>query len=182
MTKSEGSNRRESDDKEDLFLRKQAWDYFAAHGAQRMTIFNFYIGLSSLTATGYFASFKTDSNLESVRTLFALLLCFFAFVFWKLDQRTKKLIKNAEDALKYFEESQPHPLHARVFLLEDTQTKAHRKSFKGWNALMFWRRPLSYSQCFNRVYLAFFGIGFVTLMWSHRGWIQWVWYGIRRLL
>ncbi len=182
MTKTHSEKPLEGDEKGDSYLRRQAWDYFTAHGAQRMTIFNFYIGLSSLTVTGYFASFKTDSNLESVRTLFALLLCFFAFVFWKLDQRTKMLIKNAEDALKYFEESQPHPLHTKVFLFEETQTKAHRKAFKGWTALMFWRRPLSYSKCFNLVYLAFFGIGFGTLVSSHLRWMQWGWHAIGRLL
>lgn len=87
----------------EIFLRKLAWDYFAAHASQRMSIFNFYIILSSLTATTYFASFKPDSNLQPARWLLASSLCFFAFIFWKLDGRNKELIKNAEAALRYFE-------------------------------------------------------------------------------
>ena len=146
-----------------------------------MTIFNFYIGLSSVTATGYFASFKADSNLQSARTLFALLLCFFAFVFWKLDQRTKRLIKNTQ-YVRYFEELQPHPVQTKLFLFEETQTRVHRKAFKGWSALVFWRRPLSYSKCFNLVYLAFFGIGFGALVLSHLQWMQWAWNSIRGLM
>src|SRR5258708_35356793 len=112
--------------KEEPFLRKQAWDYFAAHASQRMTIFNFYIALSSFTASGYFLSFKSDSNLQSSRGLIAFSLCFFAFVFWKLDERNKTLIKNAERALKYFEERDPGDLVTKVFTQEQVETDARR--------------------------------------------------------
>jgi hypothetical protein len=172
MTKSEHNNLAEDEGEEESFLRKQAWDYFNTHAAQRLTIFNFYIGLSSVTATGYFASFKSESNLESVRVLLAGLLCFFAFVFWKLDQRTKALIRNAEKALEYFEELQPHHLHAKVFLHEEMKTDEHRKSISGWAKALFWRWPLSYSDCFNLVYLVFFMIGLGALLWNHVRWIQ----------
>jgi hypothetical protein len=182
MTRTSADRPPEPNDIEDSFLRKQAWDYFSAHGAQRMTIFNFYIALSSLTATGYYASLKSDSHLESARTLFALLLCFFAFIFWKLDQRTKLLIKNAEHALKYFEELEPHPLHAKVFLCEETKTKATRKATKGWQSLMLWRQPLSYSDCFNLVYSVFFLIGAWSLLSNHPWWVQWCWHTIRSLV
>ena len=163
-------------------MRKQAWDYFSMHASQRLTIFNFYIGLSSFTATGYVASFNRDSNLGSVRALLAFLLCFFAFVFWKLDQRTNVLIKNAENTLKHFEESQAHHLHAKVFLHEEIETETHRKSIKGWGKVMFWRLPLSYSQCFNTVYLTFFSIGIGALAWNHLGWMYWCWRAIRGLV
>jgi len=36
-----------ADPNAETFLRKQAWDYFVIHASQRMTIFNFYIALSS---------------------------------------------------------------------------------------------------------------------------------------
>ena len=49
--------------------------------------------LSSLTATTYAAALKSESNLQPVRGLIALLLCLFAFVFWKLDERNRFLIK-----------------------------------------------------------------------------------------
>src|ERR1700731_2520334 len=88
------ANSEESD--KNTFLRKQAWDYFDAHASQRMSIFNFYIALSSVTATTYAAAWKADSNLQSARGLLAFLLLLFAFVFWKFDQRNKALIKNAE--------------------------------------------------------------------------------------
>jgi hypothetical protein len=176
------SHRTAESDEEDSFLRKQAMDYFNTHAAQRLTIFNFYIGLSSVTATGYFASFKSDSDLQWARALLAFLLCFFAFVFWKLDQRTKAMIKNAEDALKYFEKPQAHPVHAKVFLHEEMKTDARSKAVQGWRVIMFWRWQMSYSDCFHVVYSMFFVIGLGALLWNHVGWMQWCWHSIRRLL
>ena len=56
----------------DDFLRKQAWDYFVLHAGQRLTVFNFYIVISSVTATAYFSSFKIDSNLQHARPFSAV--------------------------------------------------------------------------------------------------------------
>lgn len=155
-------------DKEQSFLQKQAWDYFSTHASQRMTSFNFYIILSSLTATSYFASFKADSNLQSARPLLAGLLCLFAFIFWKLDLRNRFLIKNAEKALKYFEGTQPLDDVAKVFTQEERETGSKRS--KGWRRILFWRQHFSYSDCFNLVFLIFFVIGFIGIVSSH--WCQ----------
>lgn len=170
-----------TDDTQDSFLRKQAWDYFNTHAAQRLTIFNFYIALSSATATGFLASFKAGSNLEPARPLLAALLCFFAFVFWKLDQRTKALIKNAENTLKHFERSDANHLHAKVFLHEEMRTEEHWEEIKGWAWLMVWRWPLSYSDCFNLVYALFFLIGAVALEPYISRWASWCWHAVSSL-
>jgi hypothetical protein len=151
-------------DQSDSFLRKQAWDYFAAHAAQRMTIFNFYIVLSSVTATTYFATFKADSNLQLARSPLALSLCFFAFVFWKLDGRNKALIKNAEAAVRRFEENEPGELVTKVFTNEKMETDKRWKAIAGWGWLRFWRWHLSYSDCFNSVFAVFFLVGVGGLM------------------
>lgn len=151
---------------EDAFLRKQAWDYFTIHSNQRMTVFNFYIVLSSLTVTSYFASFKNDSNLASAGWILALLLCFFAFIFWKLDQRNKALIKKAERALKYFERSEPSSNLVKVFLQEEKDTEAIRKLAKRSGRIFFWRWHLSFSDCFNCVYAVFASIGFGALVYE----------------
>ena len=140
-------------------LRKQAWDYFTTHASQRMSIFNFYIVLSSLTLTAYFSSLKEDAHLQSLRPGLAFLLCFLAFVFWKLDQRTSFLIKNAERALKHFEDADDAPAIAKVFTQESLDTDSRK--LLGWERALFWRHHLKYSHCFRFVYLSFFVVGIV---------------------
>jgi len=167
--------------KQDPFLRKQAWDYFSTHASQRMSIFNFYIALSSVTATTYAASWKTDSNLQPARWLLSFLLCLFAFVFWKLDQRNKALIRNAERALKYFENTDAEEISAKVFSQEEIETDLKRSSLVGWRRLQIWNWTLSYSRCFSFVYLVFAAVGaFGFIEAVHRyihlpGWIWRIW-------
>jgi len=143
------------------YLRKQAWDYFHIHANQRLAVFNFYVILSSLTVTTYFASFKSDSNLQSARPALAALLCVFAFIFWKLDQRTKFLFKNAEAALKHFEATDTGDDVAKIFTREEWDTS--RMGQQGWRRILFWRWHLTYSDCFNFLFLAFFLVGLVGL-------------------
>jgi hypothetical protein len=146
-------------------LRKTAWDYFSVHAAQRLTSFNFYIALSSVAVTTYFASFKADSNLAFARPALSGLLCLFSFIFWKLDQRNRFLIKNAEKALKYLEGLDQSPESVtKLFTHEEQQTQLMRP--KGWRRLMFWRSVLSYSDCFNLVFLVFFLVGLIGLAYS----------------
>jgi len=157
------------------FLRKEAWDYFAAHASQRMTIFNFYIALSSVVATGYFSSFKADSNLQDARWVLASLLCLFAFIFWRLDGRNKFLIKNAEKALRHFEQSESGDPVAKVFTHEDAETYAMRRKMYGLGRVVH----LSYSDCFNLVYAAFASIGvYGTLQASSDSLHCAHWYGV----
>jgi hypothetical protein len=149
-------------ERQESFLRKQAWDYFSVHASQRMAIFNFYIVLSSVTATSYFAAFKSDSNLQTTRPMLAGLLCFFAFIFWKLDSRNKLLIKNAERALRHFEAMEKGEEDTKVFTREQSETKTKRP--KGWRFLLPWNHHFSYSNCFNMVFLLFFTIGVLGLI------------------
>jgi len=146
------------------FLRKQAWDYFSTHASQRISVFNFYIALSSVTATTYAASCKTDSNLQPARGLLALMLCLFAFIFWKLDQRNRLLIKNAERALRHFEEADQGEAITKVFSAEEHETNARRSQLTGLRRMQVWRWTLSYSACFNSVFAAFALLGFAGLV------------------
>jgi len=149
-----------------------------------MSIFNFYIALSSVTATTYAASWKTDSNLESARWLLAALLCLFAFVFWKLDQRNRALIKNAERALKYFENADGGELVTKVFCQEEAETKAKQAQVTGWRWIHIWSWTLSYSHCFNFVFAVFAFIGaagLVASIFTHVHLLAWIGF-FRKLL
>jgi hypothetical protein len=153
---------------DETYLREQAWNYFVLHASQRMTIFNFYLVSSSLIASAYFASFKTDSNLQSARPLFAFLLCIIAYVFWRLEQRTKFLIKNAEQALLHFEHLETGPIVSKVFSSELKRTSAARR-LRGRGPALWYLHP-SYSNCFNLVFLTFFLVGLSALITDYNVW------------
>lgn len=145
-------------------LRKQAWDFFQMQAGQRLTTFNFYIAISSITSTGLAASFKPEIDVPHLSEVLGFLLTIFSFVFYKLDERNRDLIKGAEATLKYFEskatlddETQDIPHLARRFTREDHETR-ERKKQRSW---FFWRNQYSYSECFRMVFLTFGGIGLI---------------------
>ncbi len=83
---------------------ENAWRHFAIHAEQRLKMFQFYITISTALLGGGVLLIRTGQN------AFGLLLpsffaSFFSFVFWKLEIRTRNLVKNAEDAIKYLDQS-----------------------------------------------------------------------------
>jgi hypothetical protein len=145
-------------------LRKQAWDYFAIHASQRMSVFNYYIVLSSLITTGYFASLRADSHIEKAGPALGLLLSLFSFIFWQLDKRTRFLIKNGEEALSRFEESDPGDLVTKVFSNEKDKTAQARA--RNFTTALLWKWQLSYSDCLNSVFFLFAVAGMAGVIYS----------------
>jgi hypothetical protein len=149
-------------------LRKQSWDFFQMQAGQRLTTFNFYIAISSLLSTGLAASFKADIDLPHLGVTFGLLLLLFSFIFWKLDQRNRDLIKGAEESLKFFEaksnledkDNIPHV--AKRFTREEFDTNA-KKNNRSW---CFWLNHFSYSECFVGVFLLFGMVGVAGFLCS----------------
>ena len=136
-------------------LRKQAWEYFQLHASQRLTTFNFYLAVCTAIAAGEVASFHREFNFPALRVVFGALLVVFSFVFWKLDERNRLLIKNAEAALKFFEEQDSKEVQpAHVFRREEIIT-AEMKSQGKW--------LLSYSVCFRVVFVVFGVIGVLSM-------------------
>jgi hypothetical protein len=86
-----------------------------------------------------------------------MLLILFSFVFWKLDERVKLLIKNAEAALKFCEEQDSNQtLVTHVFRREEILTQEERT--KRWHP--------SYAKCFSMVFWVFALVGAGTLIWQ----------------
>src|SRR5437764_1302426 len=96
--------------------------YFELHAKQRMASFNFYILLSSIVGSGIVASFSKDFQFPEIRIPTGILLVIVSFVFWKLDNRVKTLIKIAESQLILLEENNK----ARVFSVESEVTTQKR--------------------------------------------------------
>ncbi|MFC5429482.1 hypothetical protein ACFPTO_11825 [Paraburkholderia denitrificans] len=148
------SSARLTDDQEKIF-RTQIWSYFALHAAQRMQSFQFYITLETALVGGAILLAKSDGSHQCWIAVIGAVVSLLSFVFWKLDGRTRLLIKNAELALNYLDDqhnlpnvnSRPHPL--RLFKNDEV---ANSPTSHIWNI------RLSYSNCFNIVF-AIFGIG-----------------------
>jgi hypothetical protein len=145
-------------DTQQKLFREYAWDYFALHAEQRLKAFNFYIIFCAVVIGG-FATIVSRNPLSTQYTFLPLLLIFFSFVFWKLDQRTSTLVKNGEQAIKYLDSLALaiEPEEAKVLALftgDDNHTQALPKY------------PLiggyfSYKRVFNWV---FFVMGLVGLL------------------
>lgn len=149
-------------------LRKQTCDYFHMHAAQRLTTFNFYVGISSLLSGGMAATIKTDPDAPLLGAVVGVLLVLFSVVFWKLDQRNTDLIKGAERALRYFESRCPlpddgeKPHEAKRFSREEYDSHL-KKNQRTWR---FWQNHYSFSDCFRAVFLIFGGLGTVGLCYT----------------
>ncbi len=144
-------------------LRDYAWNYFELHAEQRLKAFQFYISLSTALVGGFVILIRYNNTSKWMAVL-GMLLAFLSFIFWKLDERTKSLVHNAEEALKYLDGQQnlsdiegvPHPL--RVFSRDDHITS---------QAALYppWSGHFSYSRCFRWIYIVFALSGAVSSIW-----------------
>ena len=114
------NNEKQLSESVDATYRGYAWDYFSLHADQRMKSFHFYIILVTAIMGGLAAIIK-DGHFNKFYSIFGAILSIFSFLFWKLDERTRQLVKIAEDALIYLDKKyvfqdeslSPHPL--RIF-------------------------------------------------------------------
>src|SRR5262249_44958394 len=97
--------------------------------------------------------------------ILALSLIGIAFIFWKMDQRVRYLVKHAEDALKAIEDKWMEnedfigPALA-LFRTEEAKTDSIR-GLRPWN---LWQRHFSYADCFGVVYVVFVVLGLVGVI------------------
>lgn len=137
--------------------RKYVWDYFQLHSSQRIASFNFYITLATAILAALGAILQQSANLLGVAAVLGVVLVLFSFVFWKMDQRNTGLIKNAEAALKYFEEqatadsSSPTIPLTNLFQRDEHLVRERRSR----QSIFFWRNHFSYTDCFNLVFFTF---------------------------
>ena len=135
-------------DLQDVF-RENAWRHFAIHAEQRLKMFQFYITISTALLGGGVLLMRTGQNAIAL-VLLGFLASFFSFVFWKLEIRTRTLVKNAEDAIKYLDGSydvsdvdgQPNPL--KLFTRDDFRTRRSKLRCALWY--------FSYHKCFVLVF------------------------------
>jgi|ERR1051325_760331 hypothetical protein len=147
--------------------RGYAWGYFSLHADQRMKLFNFFLSLSGLliAAVPAVRSIAPGTKLVVILPLF---LSFSAFVFWRLDERTRQLVKNAENAIKFLDQLWPVPpvegdgLPHCLRLIERDEhiTKKLKENSFGKLGL-----PITYNHSFRLVFLMTAGLGFALAAW-----------------
>ncbi|HXE06039.1 MAG TPA: hypothetical protein VN579_08640 [Bryobacteraceae bacterium] len=72
------------------------------HADQRMKLFNFFLILSGLILTA-FPAVRNVSPETKLAGFLPMLLVLAAFIFWRLDERTKGLLNIAKDALRFLD-------------------------------------------------------------------------------
>lgn len=142
--------------------RDYAWKYFSLHADQRLKTFHFFVILATFTIGGILAITKDLSNIGYASPL-AYLLSFLSFVFWKLDLRNKELVKYGEDALKALEDitNASNPDMKAEILNLFTYEEGKTKNTSRFPRSLLLKEHLSYSDCFNMVFLCFGVGGFV---------------------
>jgi hypothetical protein len=144
-------------------FREHAWGYFSMHAEQRLRTFHFFIILeTTLTAAGFVAA--KDEKIPAVLVLSGLLMLLFALVFWKLDKRTRGMIKVAEESLCLYEmfavANLPSEFKKACPFLNDPQR------LRAFNFFPLVPAVLTYSKCFGIVFFAFGAVGLGLTAWA----------------
>jgi uncharacterized membrane protein len=148
-------------DKEWLDL---AFKYFIQHAQQRVQHFNYFIIYSSLLTTGAITCLQPNIKAYSLGIGIGLIQLFVSFVFNKLDDRNRFLIKHAENIIKNIEKQTIGTNHNfyPLFTLEENLTNKLAQ-LKKKNIIS---RPISHKTAYSSIYLVFGIIGFIYFIIS----------------
>lgn len=146
--------------------RAYAWAYFALHADQRMKIFNFFIVLAGIIL-GALSAMRGVFPEAKLLAGFPVLLVFVSFVFWRLEVRTRWLVRNGETALRFLDEQwsvgplpDGTPHFMRLFDRDE-----HFRSALGSRWWTKCKIPISYGDCFRLTYLVSGLIGVILAVW-----------------
>src|SRR6266851_4338107 len=116
-------------------------------------------------AWGYFA-LHADQRMK----LFNFFLILAAFTFWRLEERTRGLVKRGEEALRFLDERWPvdallpdeTPHVLRLIERDDYLTDRIKQR---WTVKRLRLMPISYADSFRLVYVTMAGVGLVLAAW-----------------
>jgi DNA adenine methylase len=140
-------------------MRDHAWDYFALHAEQRLRMFHFFIILQTALVAAMLFAARMNSGSGKHYWIIGGVMMFLSFIFWKLDQRTKGMIKVSEEALKDFERRA-----GAAWNIQDLLPFTNDPQAKGQVGMSPWG-VISYSKCFGTIFLVFGTLGLGVLVW-----------------
>lgn len=126
-------------------LRDHAWDWFAYHADQRMTALRFFLLLQGVLAVGFYQTW--NSNHYELSIVFAGLSGAFSVLFWRLDLRTRELIKVGEDLLSQAEQKISEVASSEVSILKQVDAKSSIHATKFMPTYFY-----SYGQIFSAIF------------------------------
>jgi hypothetical protein len=152
----------ESDPSVESEIRNHIWNYFSLHAQQRISVFQYFVTIETALFGGAFFAVQNSST-QGMRplALVGVFITILAFVFWKIDQRTRELIKNAENALI---EVEAYLASQRAFITTlPVASDPQRSGGLRWKPLKSGR--LSYSQAFGIIFFICGVSGLAMAVW-----------------
>ena len=137
--------------------REYAWNYFELHARHRMLIFNYFVLIAALLTAGLAGSFSKNSSsllISIISLLLSTSLVVISFIFWKLEQRVRQLVKHSEEALKTLEKHSTIcniniDNHLALFSEEEKFTEKLRTKHNKKSIFSPWLCYMRYYQCFR---------------------------------
>lgn len=138
-------------------VRNHCWNYFSLHAQQRMSAFQFFITLETGLIGASLLILQAKSQFSDSLWTICLgpMMTMLAFVFWKIDQRTKDLISGAEESLKEIEAF----FIANTAIVTNLPFSSDEQSKGGMRTFPLFSGRLTYSKSFSVVFIlcGFFG-------------------------
>lgn len=151
-------------------MRAHTWGYFQVHAQQRLTVFNFYVVLAGALTTGLVTSLPRANDQTALPIALGSLLVFSSFLFWRLDQRNRDLIRNAENGLRDIEREwakmRDEDVAALVTALFSRDEARVRSAEKHGRFRNFVDSHWSFTRSFKFAFLSFALLGAGSIVYS----------------
>ncbi|MGE8422209.1 RipA family octameric membrane protein [Sphingobacterium siyangense] len=136
-----------------------AFKHFVQHAQQRVQHFNYFIVFSSLISTATITTLTSSNKVYLIALVLGSIQILISFIFIKIDDRNRFLIKHSEEIIKQIEISSCTPF--ALFSTEENVTKMEMANDKS-----FFKRSYSHRKSYNIVYGVFGFIGIFVIIYS----------------
>jgi hypothetical protein len=124
---------------------EHAWNWFSHHAEQRMTAMRFFLLFAGIFAVGYYQTLNNRYYLLSA--CFAALTGSFSILFWRLDLRTRELIKVGEDLIAQAESELEKLTTIKIHIIQTVDAKTSTHTTKFMPSFLY-----SYGQIFSAIF------------------------------
>jgi len=153
-------------------IHDYGWNWFSHHAAQRMTVFRFFFLLLGGFSVGFYQTLPKSPAIAFVFSVLAFLL---SILFWRLDLRTRELIRIGEDLLMESETELIKLADMKFRIVKPAMGKDSVYATRLFPSLFY-----SYSQIFSAVFVLTVGSSSLAALYSfsqisgvHKALVSW---------